>query len=340
MHETEKKNGFTSFLSWSLTTSFFFPPSFFFCWEVAAVSAFLIVLVCRVWLGTQAESTAVGCKVNQVFHSGYLIRKQHPVTLLSLGNQIFSWGKAALVRSSQRSYTEDTTHNWKRHFHYQPVFWGNYSLSKKKKTNNHPMVYWDKISSIFAQFQGDFFFSPGAWYYFREWLLSDEEKCKVLQEGEIFLIALGRVGYGKVLQDLFWKAHIWSGLNNEQETDALDVCRGWFWHKAIFGSRILHVVPMLEAGLTKVKPKQMHCLLVTFLRKRGIEKFPLFYNCYGQPLSLDAILAAAPSHPSDYTRETQCTVGQHLGVCGVRSSPMCPLISTGAVGHPCYCFWR
>lgn len=47
-------------------------------------------------------------------------------------------------------------------------------------------------------------------------------------------------------------------------------------HNAMFGSRILHVVPTLEAGLTEVKPKQMHCLLVTFLRKRGIEKFSLY----------------------------------------------------------------
>lgn len=50
------------------------------------------------------------------------------------------------------------------------------------------------------------------------------------------------------------------------------------WHNAMFWSRILHVhvVPTLEAGLTEVKPKQMHCLLVTFLRKRGIEKFSLY----------------------------------------------------------------
>ena len=49
-----------------------------------------------------------------------------------------------------------------------------------------------------------------------------------------------------------------------------------FRHNAMFGSRILHVLPTPEAGLTEVKPKQMHCLLVTFLRKRGIEKFSLY----------------------------------------------------------------
>jgi len=37
-----------------------------------------------------------------------------------------------------------------------------------------------------------------------------------------------------------------------------------FQHNAVFGSKILHVLPTLEAGLTEAKPKQVRCLLVTF----------------------------------------------------------------------------
>lgn len=48
-----------------------------------------------------------------------------------------------------------------------------------------------------------------------------------------------------------------------------------FRHNAVLGSRTLHVLPTLEAGLTEVKPKQMQCLLVMLLRKRGIEDFSL-----------------------------------------------------------------
>lgn len=64
-------------------------------------------------------------------------------------------------------------------------------------------------------------------------------------------------------------------LTTNKSPMPLTYAEAGFQHNAMFGSRILHVLPMLEAGLTEVKHKQMHCLLVTFLRKRAIGKFSL-----------------------------------------------------------------
>lgn len=107
------------------------------------------------------------------------------------------------------------------------------------------------------------------------------------------------------------KAHIWSGHNNEQEINALDIAEAGFQPKIIFGSRIVHVPPTLEAGLSNLAPQQKHhsCFLVTFLRKRDLRSFHcMFYSYNRQPLSVDAILATGPPHPSDCASETQCTV--------------------------------
>lgn len=56
----------------------------------------------------------------------------------------------------------------------------------------------------------------------------------------------GKCGIWERLPNLFLKAHIWSGHNNEPEINALDVAEAGFHPESVFGSRIVHVPPHLK----------------------------------------------------------------------------------------------
>lgn len=95
------------------------------------------------------------------------------------------------------------------------------------------MIYWDKLSSRFAQFQGEFFFFFFAWslVLFQrvtfEWWRKEQSSSGRGNLSD----SSGESGIWESFTRFILKSShlVWS--NSEQETDALDVCRGCFLAK-------------------------------------------------------------------------------------------------------------
>lgn len=107
----------------------------------------------------------------------------------------------------------------------------------------------------------------------------------------------------------------------------------------MFGSRIVHVPPALEAGLGNVAPQQMHCLLVTFLRKRGLEKFSLYILQLQWVTALYRCNFGSRATSSFWLCQWN-SVHSGAAVVWNERPHHGPSHLHGSVGHPSCCFWR